>query len=249
MRSTTKVVGAFVLACVCSVFAQTPVSNPTFEVASIKPTKLPEGSATWDSSPAGSLRMENQTLKACIRIAFGVKDDQISGGPIWLESDRYNIDAKAAGPAEDPQLMLMLQALLADRFKLSSHKEMRESPGLLLVLGNSGLKIKPVPPSQNNQLNTSGGHMIAKGVSLAKLAQTLSNLMGTPVLDDTHVDGVFDFALDWTAHDSPATASMATDPSAGVISALQDQLGLKLESRKILTEVLVIDHAEKPSEN
>jgi bla regulator protein BlaR1 len=228
---------------------------PTFDVASIKPSKAAEGSSTWNSSPAGSLRMQNQTLRDLIRIAYGVRDDQISAGPKWLDADRYNIDAKAAAPAKDSRLLLMLQALLVDRFKLSYHEETKPLRGFALVIGKKGLNINAVQPSQNNQLNTKGGHMVAKAVSLTKLAQMLSNLVGYPVTDETHVSDVFDFTLDWTpdprrGSDDGQTTTVS-DPSAGVPldSALEDQLGLKLEVRKIPTKVLVIDHADKPSEN
>src|SRR5882724_1380896 len=231
---------------------QSPATSPLpiFDVASIKPSKNPEGSSTWDSSPeAGSMRMQNQSLRALIRIAYGVRDDQISGGPKWLDSDRYNIDAKAVGAAKDPQLLLMLRSLLVDRFKLLIHKDSRPFSGFSLVVGKGGLKIKSVQPGQNNQLNTRGGHMLAKGVSMAKLAQTLAILTGYPVADETHVSDVFDFNLDWAPDSSRLTVddqAALVDQSTGesLFSALQYQLGLKLEARKIPTEFVVIDHAE-----
>ena len=246
---------------------------PVFEVASVKPSNEACCSSTWNSSPAGSLHMKNQTLRSLIRIAYRVKDEQISGGPKWLDSDRYNIDAKATGPTKDAQLLLMLQGLLAERFQLSFHKESKQISGFALVAAKGGLKIHPVPPSDKNQMNVRGGHMIARAVSLDRLAQMLTNLVGAPVLNESHVGEVFDFQLDWMPDDNRASgpprgspveeaqsnpvpdaarpASGATDPSAGVslVSALQDQLGLKLETRKMPTEILVIDRAEKPSEN
>jgi uncharacterized protein (TIGR03435 family) len=198
------------------------------------------------------MRMTNQTLKSLIRIAYHVKDDQITGGPKWLDSDGYSVDAKAPRPANDPQILLMLRALLAERFQLSLHKETKQVTGYSLVAAKNGLKIRPVPPSANNQLNVKGGHMTAQAVSLDRLTVMLTIILHAPVSNDTHITDLFDFQLDWT----PASANAenaANDPAGGVsiFTALQDTLGLglKLEAHKVPEELLVIDRAEKPSAN
>jgi uncharacterized protein (TIGR03435 family) len=130
------------------------------------------------------------------------------------------------------------------------------------VAAKSGLKIHAVEPTRINRLNSRGGHMTAEGVSLEKFAQVLSSMVGSLVVDDTRVAGVFNFKLDWTPEDrhtgappegdgGPMAISAVRDPAGGItlFSALQDQLGLKLEPRKLPLEVLVIDRAERPSEN
>jgi uncharacterized protein (TIGR03435 family) len=198
--------------------------------------------------------MKNQTLKNLIKIAHQVKDDQISGGPRWIDSDRYDIDAKAPTAAKDPQLMPMLQSLLAERFHLSFHRGSKQVAGFALVVAKAGLKIKPVAISNRNQLNVRGTRMIAQAASLDRLCSMLTNLLKEPVLNETHVTEVFDFQLDWTPEAAPTgdtPTSVASDPAVGfgLISALQDQLGLALLARKLPTDVLFIDGAEKPSEN
>jgi uncharacterized protein (TIGR03435 family) len=100
---------------------------PAFEVASVKPSKAKDN-GYWNSS-AGYLVMRNQSLKKLIQIAYRVRDDQVSGGPKWTDSDRFEVDARAAGPAKDPELLDMLQTLLAERFQLVFHRETKEVPG------------------------------------------------------------------------------------------------------------------------
>jgi uncharacterized protein (TIGR03435 family) len=236
------------------------LAQPTpqaFEVVSIKQSTEPEGSSNWHSSPAGSLRMHNQTLKALIRIAYKVRDAQVSGGPKWLDSDRYHIDAKASGPASDSQLMILLQSLLAERFKLALHREQKPLPGYALTVAKGGVKMQRAELGGPSRSNSNRGHMTATGLSMERFAQTLWGMTGSPVSDETHLSGVFNFTLDWTREedrpiipgDTPAPVA-AADPSAppNIFAALQDQLGLKLEPRKIPMEILIIDHAEKPAD-
>jgi len=144
----------------------------------------------------------------------------------------------------------MLQALLAERFQLSLHRETRQITGYSLVVTKNGLKIRPVPTSANNQLNVKGGHMTAQAVSLDRLALMLTNILHAPVSNDTHITDLFDFQCDWTP-DSANAENAANDPAGGVsiFTALQDTLGLKLEAHKVPEELLVIDRAEKPSAN
>jgi uncharacterized protein (TIGR03435 family) len=178
--------------------------------------------------------MTNQTLKSLIRIAYQVKDDQVTGGPKWLDSDRYSVVAKTSVPADDAQILLMLQALLAERFRLSLHKETRPVTGYSLVIAKNGLKIRPVLPGPINQLNVKGGHMTAQAVSFDRLTVMLTNILHAPVSNDTHITELFDCQLDWTP-DSGNAENPANDPAGGVsiFTALQDTLGLKLEARKV----------------
>src|SRR5580658_5202762 len=135
------------------VFGQT--APPAFEAASIKPSKAEPGSSSGIPTRTGSISARNVTLKRCIRGAYDVQESQIVGGPKWVDEDRYDIDAKAAGPAGDHDLMAMLQSLLAERFKLAFHRETRQLPGYALVVGKSGLKAKRSQPDADSRSNAS----------------------------------------------------------------------------------------------
>jgi uncharacterized protein (TIGR03435 family) len=248
---------AVVILSIGQCFGQTPAAPPAFEVASLKVSKAPPGGSDSDST-VGSIRMRNFTLRHCIQLAYHMKESQVLGGPKWLDSDRYDIDAKAAGAARDPALMAMLQTLLAERFQLALHRETKTSPGYALVVLKSGLKMQAVEPGQSD-LSTLNGSMTAQKTSLADLAKNLSRRLGAPIDDGTGVTSVFDFKFEIPPRDSrtaPASGDTpggeASDPSsydAALSHALEDQLGLKLEARKVSQEVLVIDRAEKPVEN
>jgi uncharacterized protein (TIGR03435 family) len=238
-------------------FGQTPAAAPAFEVASIKVSNEPPGSNSSHST-MGRLSMRNMTLRASIGMAYDVREPQVLGGPKWLDSDRYDIDAKSPGAARSPELRAMLQTLLAERFQLALHRETRTFPGYALVVVKGGLKMRAAEPGQSN-LSTHNGSMIAEKTSMANLVANLARRLGTPVDDATGLTSVFDFKLELPPQDNRATPASgdtpgveARDPAsfgAALSHVLEDQLGLKLEPRRIPQEVLVIDRAEKPVEN
>jgi uncharacterized protein (TIGR03435 family) len=219
-----------------------------FDVASIKPHLVSPGPfrSTTHVDPEG-IRYSNVTLKDAIAQAYSVASYQITGGPEWLSSERYDIAAKAATPAPKPQLMLMLRTLLEERFGLKLHQETRELPIYALVVGKGGPKMRPVKDTGSTEMGGGDDHQLtARQVSMEALARTFSRQFGRQVLDLTGLPGVFDFNLDY-APDNVAPSDDGLAPS--IFTALQEQLGLRLEARKGLVEVVVIDHAEKPSEN
>jgi uncharacterized protein (TIGR03435 family) len=223
-----------------------------FEAASIKPSQAESGSSSGITTRKGSIRAQNVTLKRCIRGAYDVQESQITAGPKWAGEDRYDIDAKSAGPAGDHELMAMLQTLLSERFKLAFHRETRELPGYALVTGKGGLKAKRSQPDAESRTNSSRIAIDAEACSMRQLAQKLSEVIHLPIADLTGVAGAFDFQLKWTPEDMQAKPpSGAVDLTNGpsIFAAVQEQLGLKLEPRKVPTELLVIDHADKPTEN
>jgi uncharacterized protein (TIGR03435 family) len=238
-------------------FGQAPAAAPAFEVASVKVSKEPPGSDSSHST-LGRLSMRNMTLRASIGMAYDVKEPQVLGGPKWLDSDRYDIDAKSAGAARGPELRAMLQTLLAERFHVALHRETKTVPGFALVVVKAGLKMPAVEPGQSN-LSTHNGSMTAKKASMTNLASSLSRRLGAPVDDATGLASVFDFKFEIPLQDNHAAPpsgdnpdAEASDPAsfgAALSHALEDQLGLKLEACKIPVEVLVIDRAEKPVEN
>jgi uncharacterized protein (TIGR03435 family) len=236
-------------------FAQTAPPS-AFEVASIKPSRAEPGSVSGVTSERGRIIARNVTLRRCIRGAYNVPETQVLGGPKWIDDERYDIEAKAAGPAGDHDLMIMLQSLLAERFKLVFHREKRLMPGYALVVGRGGLKAQRSAPDAPSFTHSRRGGIDAQASTMANLAQKLSDAVHLPVADFTAIEGPFDFKLQWTddaqakppsAGDKPGTVPVDAGPS--IFAALQEQLGLKLESRKVPTEVLVIDRAVKASEN
>jgi uncharacterized protein (TIGR03435 family) len=241
-------IAIFIAVGVCS--AQIP---PAFESATIQISKSLDATSGYDTSPRG-LSIRNKTLKDCIRLAYNVKVAQLSGGPKWVDTDRYNIEAKSKRPAEEPELMRMLQTLLKERFKLEMRRETKMVPGYAIAVLKTGLKIREVEPGPAHA-NTRRGSLRAEAVSMTKLAETLSDLLGAPVTDSTGVAGVFTFALDWTpeaarpglsSDDAPPSALPDMPEGPSLFAAIQEQLGLKLEGRRGPLDVLIIDRAEKP---
>jgi uncharacterized protein (TIGR03435 family) len=232
---------------------------PSFEVASIKPSTEPPGIAGV-TTKTGRLSGHNVTLKHCIRSAYSLPYPQILGGPKWLDEDRYQIDAKAAAPAGDRELSLMLRTLLAERFKLVLHEETRTMPGYALVVGKAGMKAKRSEPGGEAKTSWSRENLDAVQCTLADLARKLSDILHVPVSDFTAIEGAYDFQLKWTPEDMRASAPAAgnrpesatdqrIDPGTSLFAALQEQAGLKLETRKVPARVLIVDSAEKPAEN
>ena len=154
---------AVTILCIARCFGQTPAAPLAFEVASVKVSKAPPGSDSSHST-LGSLTMRNMTLRACIGMAYNVKELQVLGGPKWLDADRYDIDAKPAGAVQAPERMAMLQTLLAERFQLALHRETKTYPGYALVVSKAGLKMHAVEPGQSN-LSTHNSSMTGKGVN------------------------------------------------------------------------------------
>jgi uncharacterized protein (TIGR03435 family) len=230
--------------CAAAAFLSSALFAQTFEVASVKPNSSGSGHSDVDVDN-NLLRMNNVTLKACIVWAFGMTDAQVSG-PTWLESERFDIVAKAESGEPRPP---MLQAVLADRFKLTTHRETKEQTLYELVVAKNGSKLKKADPGEDD-MTSRRGHLKATRVSMDRLARFLSGpniRLGRPVVDKTGLDGVFDFTLEWTL-DSEAEKSPDHPPS--IFVALQEQLGLKLEARKGPVEVLIVDHVEKvPTDN
>ena len=192
------------------------------------------------------------TLLDLVTYAYGMRYDQVSGGPSWADSDHYDLDAKSEGQGvfTTAQSRQMVQALLEDRFQLKVRREMREAPVYALVVGKNGPKFKAAAPDKpkSNFVRGSdkGLHMEATHGTMAQLVDQLSFTAGRPVLDRSGLTGEYAYTLDWF----PANRIPPPELDApSMFAALQEQLGLRLEPSKGPVERLVIDHAERPSEN
>jgi bla regulator protein blaR1 len=265
--------------------AQTPkvadTTKLTFEVASVKPHKSDDQRVTMVAQPGGRFTATNITLPFLIRTAYRLQDDQISGGPDWLASDRFDIVAKAEDSVPPTQLLSMIQTLLADRFKLALHHDTKELPIYALVLARSdgtlGSQLRrndcvrddtrrPTPPPDATQpppcgsISNGFGRLTLRGTPLAQVLQFLSPAVNRVVVDRTGLIGNFDLDLTWMPNNLPQRApgtpadqpirvnGVDVDPNGpSIFTAVQEQLGLKLESTKGPVDVLVIDHVEQPA--
>ncbi len=255
MRSA--ILPAVFLAATAVLSAAQDVLKPAFEVAAIKPSD-PNSNGSSSNTRNNRIVIKNWTLKRMVQRAYNVKDFQITGGPNWTDSARYDIDAKEdgsaeklTGPARLERWMAEWQALLADRFQVVVHRETKTLPVYHMVVAKGGLKISPVASTDGSTMNSSRTWLNAKGVSMQNIAGWLSDQMERPVLDASEIPGVFDFRLEWTPDVAPSAKTPETDAPAGpsIFTAIQEQLGLRLEAGKGPVEIIVIDHAEKPTEN
>ncbi len=169
----------------------------------------------------------------------------MSGGPAWVAADGYDVDATYPVNTPTDQVELMLQTLLADRFQLKVHREEREVPVYALVPAKGGTKLSASPPEGKFSSKTGRGHLDLQHASTTTLSRFLANLTDRPVFDTTEVKGLFDITLYWT----PDSNQLGADSGPSIYTAIQEQLGLRLEPRKSPFEFIVIDHIERPSEN
>jgi bla regulator protein blaR1 len=236
----------------------------SFEAASIKPSQPASadrqiiGFQTPGGGRGGRLNTFSTTLRMLITYAYNVKDFQVSGGPGWANSETFDIVAKGDGNSTPPQLRLMLQTLLKDRFKLALRHESKDAPIYELVVAKGGSKIQEDTLSDRQRIGMTGaGKVVAQRASMAMFAELLGRLSGRPVVDKTGLPSTYTFKLDWTPEvgeeglPGPARPDVVPPDSNGpsLFTALQEQLGLRLQSAKGPVESLVIEEAEKPTEN
>ena len=191
----------------------------------------------------GQIAMENVALWKALGFAYGIGEDKDYAitGPAWLKTERYDIVAKLPPDTTWEQRLQMFQALLAERFKMSVHHETKDLPVYALVVAREGFKLKEVEMGRGG-FSAGRGQIKAEKLGLAAFAQRLSQIVDRPVLDQTGMAGVFDFTVEWAPDDD------TTGPS--LFTALQQQLGLRLEARRGSVDVLVVDRADRvPIEN
>jgi uncharacterized protein (TIGR03435 family) len=244
-----------------SILAQT--SPLAFEVSVVKRSKS-GNSGSSSSFRGGHFLGSNITLTNVLQYdAYNIPESRILGGPTWLNSESFDIEAKVDSATADrlnalpsdqsrQQLEAMFQQLLKDRFKLAAHWETRKLPVYAMVVAKKGPPLQPTKETNGSTgTSQSNGLLTVKGVTLTQLAdaltQDLSSELGRVVIDKTGVQGRYDFVLSFTPEADKDLANNEAGPS--IFTAIQEQLGLKLESTKSAVTVLVVDHAEMPSEN
>lgn len=225
-----------------------------FDVASVKIARdandYGKGLTAADLTP-NSVSLRNYTLRDCVQWAYHVSSYQIAG-PGASGSERYDIAAKTAGPTHEDQLRRMMQALLADRFKLVLHRETKDLPVYLLTAAKNGPKLQPTKVDASGATRVVDGSFIYEHLSMEEFASRISNLRGVerPVLDRTGIEGLYDFAIKFADSNKDMKLAMRDGDTPSVFRLLTEQLGLKLESGKAPIDMLVIDHVEKvPTEN
>jgi len=272
--------------------AQAPPApeRPSFEVASVKANKSGDNRMMFGNQPGGGITVTNMPLRELITFAYEIQEFQLVGAPDWANNERFDIVAKAvvdrpanapAGPP-GPEIRMMMQSLLAERFKLASHHDTRPLPVYALVLARSDGKLGPqLKPSTVDCAAMRGrgrgpgtapqapppfgehpmcgvmmrpGGIAAGGMPISDLIRPLSMFTRRVVVDRTNLKDNYDIDLTWTPDQIPSgpmpPGLPAIDPNGpSIFTALQEQLGLKLESETGPVDVLVIDHVERPSEN
>ena len=226
-----------------------------FEVAAIRPSGAADASSSGISTGHGLLHGDNVTLERCIIGAYGVGPQQVVGGPDWIATDRWDIRAKAGtADAGDHVLDLMLQSLLADRFRLALHRDTRTMSAYVLEVDAKGPKMEKAEQGESvtNAHTISGDHprvtIDVRNTGMDMFAQILSRSMDLPVVNQTCLQGIYNFTLSWTPDNLRAAGQSSAD-DVTIFTAIREQLGMKLRAAKAPVEVLVVDHAEKPSEN
>ena len=226
---------------------QSQPAQPAFEVVSIH-RNVHGGEARVDITQ-GRVTMNNATLRTLIRNGYDIQNFQFAGGPGWLDSDSYDISAITANHADinEKQYRELVRTLLAERFQLKVHWETRQGDVFALVVAKGGSKLKEGDPAKETGLNTNiAGHvgrMVGINAPVFYLSTVLSNKLSHPVIDKTGLQGKYDWTLAW----DPDPGADSTEPS--IFTAVQEQLGLKLDAQKGPVKMLVIDGVERPSEN
>jgi uncharacterized protein (TIGR03435 family) len=253
--------------------ADLPAKFREFDVASVKPSKATSNFFRMSFTPDG-VKIENGSLLMVIRAAYGLfnsLDDKFLNIPGWAKTEKFDVEAKVS-PADVEeykkltmaQRQLMMQALLADRFKLQAHRETKEQPVYQLQVMKSGSKLREAKPGEGNEaggsMKRSRDQLEGTGVMMSQLVSALTQTVSRTVMDKTGLTGRYDFTLHWTpdeegvpvlkaADNTQPTNEVAAASGPSIFTAVQEQLGLRLEPARGPVECLVIDHVEQPSEN
>ena len=245
------------------------IKLPEFDVVSVRENKRDSGMMRSQYTPDG-INIENLSIKNLIASAYNIKHYLISGGPSWVDSAGFDVQAKVA--AEDVPLFkklpatqrgLMLRKLLIERFHLAVHTETKTLPVYELVVASGGSKLKPAAPDpppppdadpsdkpkMTGRISMGSGMVKLERMPLSSLADQLGYSLDRPVIDKTGLAGKFDLSLKWRPDNRPPSDNGSDDELPSLFTAVQEQLGLKLESSKGPVNTLVIDHVEMPTEN
>lgn len=236
-------------------------SDPAFEAATIKPS-IPDEPGSGVVVAGRRFHSTNTTVVDLLAFAYTLHPRQITGGPAWLGSDKFDLlgEIGGAGNPDPDSIREMVRQLLADRFQLTFHRSSKELSVYEIVVGKAGPRFtgKPGNPNLNPGFGFRGlGAMTVRSASVADFAGWMQRyVLDRPVIDHTGISGKYDFSLDWTPDESQfrdrsgmSTSSNARAEPPDLYTAIRQQLGLKLESAKAPVEVLVIDRVEKPSDN
>ena len=257
-----------------TLLAQAPSREPAaptpFDVVSVKRSTSAQNNGGWGPRPGGQFVATNVPIRPLIAYAYGIRDVQLIGGPGWLESDRFDIAAKAEAGADIPfdQLRRKLQLLLADRFKLVIHRDSREGAMYALIKarpdGALGPMLRPAtvdctrvirgerPVSSGSRpvcaIIGNDGSIIGGGLTMVSLGEALAGRLNSVVVDETGLTGQYDFDLTF-APDVRTTGAAGSAEGPSLFTALQEQLGLRLRSQRGPIDVIVIDRVEPPADN
>ena len=255
-----------------AIFGQTTAPAPAFEVASVKPAapQAPGKFMVQMGGDPGMVDYRNVSLKSLIARAYAIKEFQVSG-PDWLDSVRFDVVARIPPNTPSAQVALMLQNLLAERFKVTAHREQKVMPVYAMVVGKNGPKLKPVEGEPGGGMRMSispRGRQMSGPTTMNALAGGLSQMLDRPVVDLTDLRGTYEIDLEWVPDEREGGGMMAkmkamaeaasTDPKGdplgpnglSLFGALQEKLGLRMEARKSPVDIVVVDSARQvPTEN
>jgi uncharacterized protein (TIGR03435 family) len=237
-----------------------PPPKHKFEVATIRPNNSGSGNSRIMPGPQGGLRTENVPALGLIGFAYDLREFQMTGGPGWIRTDHWDIAGTPDMPEDAPgpdmprekmesmfgRQRQRMQALLMERFGLVLRVETKEMPIYALTLAKGGHKLVANPEGKGGpNIRTGRNQFSAVGADMGMVIRALSNIVGRTVVDETGLKGIFDMKMEWTPDHQGAEGA----PGPSVFAAIQEQMGLKLESKKGPAPVFVIEKIEKPTEN
>jgi bla regulator protein BlaR1 len=237
------------------------LAQSQFDVVSVKPSAPDDRNGLNMQTQPGGIRFTGVPLRMIMMVAYDLKAFQISGGPDWIRTERWDVQAniETEGRLSMDQKRPMIQALIADRFALKAHKETREMPVYALIVDKKGSKLTPYAGAESQVRNGTGSLLVRK-IGMVWFTEWLSRKLGRVVIDQTGLKDEYDFALDWAPdpeEGNPDYTGMPPSPSRArmeksgpsIFTAIQEQLGLRLVSQKGPVEIVIIDSVEKPSAN
>ena len=250
-----RVVSIFLVGCAALVWAQPQV--PTFEVSSVKRNTSGDASSSSGHVAGGAFAARNSTVKQLLLEAFRIPEALMRGGPSWIETERFDVDAWPGTPVDSATSIQMLQALLTERFKLRTHRETTDVDGYALTVSAGGTKLAlntdvECKPPCGGTISSPTGRLTSRKVPVSRFAVRLAEVVSRPVVDMTGLVGDFNMTLEWAPEPSQFQGAAKETPNEqrpSLFTALEEQLGLRLVSQRVRQEVLVIDAIERPTPN